>query len=128
MLVSGAFGAALAANVAGGSPAHSSPCHVQHTCPSDHHTYVWTDPSTGLLWDCAEPGAPEYDPSRDTTAIVYQGLTYYCRPGPAVETTATESTSTTATTTTNPATPGPGEPGFILPAPAITPAPSIPSF
>src|SRR2546430_14212526 len=88
MLVSGAFGAALAASVAGGSPAHSSPCHSQHTCPSDHHTYVWTDTSTGLLWDCAEPGAPEYDSSRDTTTIVYQGLTYYCRTGTAIVTTA----------------------------------------
>lgn len=107
--------------MAGGFPAHSSACHIQHTCPSDHHTYVWTDPSTGLLWDCAEPGAPEYDPSRDTTAIVYQGLTYYCRPGPAVETTATEPTSTSGTTTTTPTTPGPGQPSIILPDVAITP-------
>jgi len=107
--------------VAGGFPAHSSACHIQHTCPSDHHTYVWTDPSTGLLWGCAEPGAPEYDPSRDTTAIVYQSLTYYCRPGPAVETTATEPTSTSGTTTTTPTTPGPGQPSIILPDVAITP-------
>jgi len=121
MLVSGAFGAALAAGAAGGSPAHSSPCHSQHTCPSDHHTYVWTDTSTGLLWDCAEPGAPEYDSSRDTTTIVYQGLTYYCRTGTAIVTTATESTSTSAATTTSPATPGPGEPSVSLPDPAITP-------
>jgi hypothetical protein len=31
-----------------GAPAHTSPCHPQHTCPSDHHTYVWTDPTRGL--------------------------------------------------------------------------------
>src|SRR5437660_9656826 len=103
MLVSGACGA-LAAGVAGGSPAHSSPCHSQHTCPSDHHTYVWTDTSTGLLWDCAEPGASEYDPSRDTTTIVYQGLTYYCRSGSASTTTASTSTATTATESTSTST------------------------
>jgi hypothetical protein len=59
--------------------AHRSGCHSAHTCPSDHHTYVWTDPGTGLNWDCAEPGAKEYDPSLDTTTIVWEGLTYYCR-------------------------------------------------
>ena len=21
--------------------AHRNPCHSRHTCPSDHHTYVW---------------------------------------------------------------------------------------
>src|SRR6266516_792039 len=126
-VVSGILGAALAASVAGGFPAHSSPCHVQHTCPSDHHTYVWTDTSTGLLWDCAEPGASEYDPSRDTTTIVYQGLTYYCRSGTANVTTATESTSTSTTTTTttetttSPTTPGPGQPSIILPDLTISP-------
>lgn len=62
--------------VAGG---HQSGCHAAHTCPSDHHTYIWYD-SAGQGWDCAAPGADEYDPSRDTTAIAYQGLTWYCRP------------------------------------------------
>lgn len=125
----------LAANVAGGAPGHSNPCHSQHTCPSDHHTYVWTDTSTGLLWDCAEPGASEYDPSRDTTTIVYLGLTYYCRSGTAtttstlattIATTAIESTSTSTTTTvttpsTTVTTPGPGLPSIVLPDPKITP-------
>ena len=86
---------------------------------------MWTDTSTGLLWDCAEPGASEYDPSRDTTTIVYEGLTYYCRPGAANVTTATESTSTSTTTTTgtttSPTTPGPGQPSVILPDLTITP-------
>src|SRR5947209_8684162 len=38
-------------------------CHGAHTCPSDHHTYVWTDLTTGLMWDGAEPSASEYNPS-----------------------------------------------------------------
>ena len=46
-----------AAALVNGAAAHSNPCHSQHTCPSDHHTYVWTDLTTGLQWDCAEPGA-----------------------------------------------------------------------
>ena len=123
------LGFALAGAVAHGAPSHQSGCHSQHTCPSDHHTYVWTDTSTGLLWDCAEPGASEYDPSRDTTTIVYQSLTYYCRSGSATATTATDSTSTSTTTTvtstTSPTTtfttPGPGLPSVILPDPKITP-------
>jgi hypothetical protein len=124
----------VAANfVVSGASAHSNPCHSQHTCPSDHHTYVWIDPSTGLAWDCAEPGAPEYDPSLDTTTIVYEGLTYYCRaaspagtttaPEPTVTeptaTTATETTtSTTTTTSTSTTTP---VPQLVLPDPSITP-------
>ena len=73
------LGFALAGPVAHGAPSHQSGCHSQHTCPSDHHTYVWTDPSYGSSSDCAEPGASEYDPSRDATTIVWDGLTYYCR-------------------------------------------------
>src|SRR5262249_7782401 len=65
--------------VAGPASAHRSGCHSAHTCPSDHHTYVWTDPNTGRSWDCAEPGAPEFDPSLDTTVITWEGYTYYCR-------------------------------------------------
>jgi len=38
------LGFALAGPVAHGAPSHQSGCHSQHTCPSDHHTYVWTDP------------------------------------------------------------------------------------
>src|SRR4051794_39473801 len=48
--------------------AHSNGCHSAHSCPSDHHTYVWYA-SNGQGWSCAEPGAAEYDPSRDTTTI-----------------------------------------------------------
>jgi hypothetical protein len=63
---------------ASSADAHSDGCHSAHSCPSDHHTYIWYD-SAGQGWDCAAPGAPEYDPSRDTTTINYAGLTYYCR-------------------------------------------------
>ena len=27
----------------GTAAAHTDPCHPLHTCPSDHHSYVWTD-------------------------------------------------------------------------------------
>lgn len=74
------LGFLLAFVVVSPASAHSDPCHSRHSCPSDHHTYVWTDPSTGLAWDCARPGADEYEPSRDTTAITWLGLPYHCRP------------------------------------------------
>jgi hypothetical protein len=121
------LGFLVAGFVALGASAHESPCHAAHTCPSDHHTYVWVDPSSGLAWDCVEPGAPEYDPSLDTATIVYQGLTYYCRAaGPiattivpdestSTTTTTTESTSTSTTTTTTTV------PQLILPDPTMTP-------
>jgi hypothetical protein len=57
---------------------HQSGCHGAHSCPSDHHTYVWYD-GGGQGWSCPEPGAPEHDPSLDTTVITYAGLSYYCR-------------------------------------------------
>jgi hypothetical protein len=34
---------------------------------------------TGRRWDCAEPGASEYDVALDRTRIVWDGYTYYCR-------------------------------------------------
>ena len=93
----------VAAVLVAGASAHSNPCHSQHSCPSDHHTYVWSDPTTGLQWDCAEPGAPEYNPILDTTVIVYAGLTYYCRAaGTGSTTTVTITTSTTTSPTTAP--------------------------
>src|SRR3954451_5148882 len=84
----GALGFLLADTVASGAPAHRSGCHGAHTCPSDHHTYVWVDPSTGQGWDCVEPGAPEYDPSRDTTLITWDSLPYHCRSAGAATTTS----------------------------------------
>jgi hypothetical protein len=59
--------------------AHSDPCHSRHSCPSDHHTYVWVDPLTGRGLDCARPGADEYNQTRDTTTINWLGLPYNCR-------------------------------------------------
>jgi hypothetical protein len=99
-----ALGFALAVVLASAASAHSNPCHSQHTCPSDHHTYVWTDPTTGLQWDCAEPGAPEYDPILDVTTIVWDGRTYYCRAAGTTTTTMTTSTTTVTTSTTLPTT------------------------
>jgi len=57
--------------------AHSNGCHSAHSCPSDHHTYIWYD-GAGQGWSCARPGSSSYDPSRDTTTISYGGYTYYC--------------------------------------------------
>lgn len=128
-------GFSVATAVVSRASAHTSPCHTQHTCPSDHHTYVWTDPTTGLAWDCAEPGAPEYDPARDTTVIVWDGRTYFCRPaaaapgttgatatGTTVPETSTASTAaattTVATTTTAPTS---MQPERVLPNPSLTP-------
>jgi hypothetical protein len=97
------------------SPLHSSGCHAAHSCPSDHHTYVWFD-GAGEGWDCAEPGAREVT-GADTTSIVYEGLTYLCHaagvapsprtttvsPPPATTTAASPTATAAATTTTIPA-------------------------
>ena len=95
-----ALGFAFAVALAGAASAHSNPCHSQQSCPSDHHTYVWTDPTTGLQWDCVEPRAPEYNPILDVTTIVWADRTY-CRAAGAMTTT---STSTTTVATTPPTT------------------------
>src|SRR5215510_4982435 len=102
-LAIGALGFVLAVVVVSSASAHSNPCHSQHTCPSDHHTYVWTDPRTGLQWDCVEPGASEYNPILDVTTIVWDGLTYYCRAA-GTTTMTTTSTTTVTTSTTLPTT------------------------
>ena len=131
------LGFALAGAVAHGAYSHQSGCHSQHTCPSDHHTYVWVDQTTGLAWDCVEPGAREYDPSRDTTVIVYESLTYYCRSAAASVTTTSTATATTITAVTDETTSGAtpsttttstGEttattpaPPLVLPDPTLTP-------
>ena len=123
------LGFAAAGTVARGAPSHQSGCHTQHTCPSDHHTYVWFDPATGQGWDCVEPGAREYDPSRDTTTIVWESLTYYCRlaasagtttslPTTATEPTSTDTTTSVTSSTTTTTIPGPQ---LVLPDRAITP-------
>ena len=114
ILALAALGYLLAVVLVGGASAHTDPCHPQHTCPSDHHTYVWVDPASGLQWDCVEPGAREYDPVTDTATVVWAGRTYDCRAaGGTLPTTATEPTITVATTAT--------APGAILPIPSLTP-------
>lgn len=59
--------------------AHTSGCHTSHSCPSDHHTYVWYD-SAGTGWSCARLGGDGYNPAVDTHVVTYGGYTYYCRP------------------------------------------------
>jgi hypothetical protein len=138
-LVMGALGFVLAVVLVSTASAHSNPCHSQHTCPSDHHTYVWTDPTTGLQWDCVEPGAPEYNPILDVTTLVWDGRTYYCRaaggattststttatttpPTTQPEPTASTTTTTTVTTTTTTATTTAPAPTLVLPIKSITP-------
>jgi micrococcal nuclease len=73
----GVLSAAAALAIGPFASAHSNPCHSNHACPSDHHSYVWAD-SAGRSWDCARPGAEEYQPARDTTTIVYDQHTYHC--------------------------------------------------
>jgi hypothetical protein len=86
--------------ISGPASAHNNPCHSLQVCPSDHHDYVWFDPSSGSAWDCAEPGAAEYDPSLDTTTIAFDGLTYYCRPGTGVTTVTGATTNATTMAST----------------------------
>ena len=62
--------------VAGPASGHNSGCHSAHSCPSDHHTYVWFD-SLGRGNDCAQSGADEIS-AADTVLVVYDGRTYYC--------------------------------------------------
>jgi hypothetical protein len=55
-----------------------------------------------------QPGcsSSDYDSSRDTTTIVYQGLTYYCRSATVSATTATIATESTSRSTTTRSTRG----------------------
>jgi hypothetical protein len=123
MLVLVALGFMAATLVVSGASAHSSPCHTDRTCPSDHHTFVWTDPSTGLLWDCVEPGAPEFNPVLDTSVIVYDALTYYCRQGVSTTTTMSTSTTTSIATTATETTTTTGPPATT--ATTTTPPPTV---
>lgn len=68
--------AALLAVGGSAASAHTSGCHSAHSCPSDHHTYVWYD-AAGQGWDCVKPGAPEQT-AADTTVVTFDGYTYYC--------------------------------------------------
>ena len=72
-LLAAAASLAVLAAVAATVPAalgHQNPCHSQHACPSDHHTYPWNG-----LW-CTSY-ADERLPS-DTKTVVWDGRTYWC--------------------------------------------------
>jgi hypothetical protein len=86
------LGFTAAGTVARGASSHQSGCHSQHTCPSDHHTYVWTDVTRRVVLGRTRFRAIPEKPGRSSTA-----------------TTATETTTTT--------TPGPGLPSIVLPIP-----------
>jgi len=57
---------------AGATPMHSSPCHVKHTCPSDHASYRWNG------WLCVKPTADERT-ARFKTKKVVAGRTDWCK-------------------------------------------------
>ena len=68
----------LAASLPRTAEAHRSGCHRSHSCPSDHATYRWRQPSTGAMLVCVAPYADE----RNATfgkRVVYAGRTYWCR-------------------------------------------------
>jgi hypothetical protein len=69
-------GAAALAATSSAATSHQSGCHSHHTCPSDHHSYIWYD-ANSKGWDCARPGADEVGQA-DTTQITYEGLPYLC--------------------------------------------------
>lgn len=62
--------AAVAGALAPAASSHRDPCHLEHACPSDHHTYTWN----GLY--CTSY-ADERLPN-DTRTVVWQGRTYWC--------------------------------------------------
>lgn len=68
--------ALLAAGVALSESSHRAPCHSAHSCPSDHHSYVWFD-AAGQGWDCAKVGAAEVT-NADAQRIYVGGLAYQC--------------------------------------------------
>lgn len=67
LLLAACLGALL---VVPGAGAHRDPCHLHHTCPSDHHTYPWH----GLL--CTSYADERV--AADTRAVVVGGRRYWC--------------------------------------------------
>jgi hypothetical protein len=96
------FAAAAAVGLAGSAYAHDSECHAQQSCPSDDHSYVWSDGTK--LWDCALADGAVTDPG--PTIIVYDGVRYAC---------AEVTTGTTTSTTPEP--PAPPPPTTTVPPP-----------
>ena len=73
-----AFAAFTLGYAAAPAEAHRSGCHRWHSCPSDHATYRWRQPSTGRRLLCVAPYADE----RNATfriRVVYAGRTYWCK-------------------------------------------------
>jgi hypothetical protein len=68
----------VSAVAAPSASAHRSWCHARHTCPSDHATYWWRSPRTGIRWLCVKPTAEERN-STFRKRIVYAGRVYYCK-------------------------------------------------
>src|SRR5262245_55378117 len=62
----------LAGTFGGVAGAHRDPCHSQHRCPSDHHTYAWQGLSCTSYPDERLPG--------DTRKVVVDGRAYWCHP------------------------------------------------
>jgi hypothetical protein len=69
---------ALAVSLPRMAEAHRSGCHRSHSCPSDHATYRWRQPSTGAMLLCVAPYADERNSSFGKR-ITYQGRTYWCK-------------------------------------------------
>jgi len=84
---------------------HSHPCHLQHACPSDHHTYPWGPEALYCTSYANERLA------NDTVTVVYDGRTYWCHGAntspPPTTTPTPPPVTTTAVTTTPSATPPP---------------------
>lgn len=97
----------IAACGAGAAVGHSDPCHSDHSCPSDDHSYVWRGMS------CTSDPAQRLP--EDQTPVDYGGVRYYCHVvvdqgmTPPGTTTGTGTTTTPAKTT--PAAPPVGTSG-----------------
>jgi hypothetical protein len=65
-----AAAASVAAASAAAQSSHRSPCHVSHSCPSDHHTYSWN----GL--SCTSYASERR--STDTRSVAHGGRRYWC--------------------------------------------------
>jgi hypothetical protein len=68
----------LAVSLPRTAEAHRSGCHHSHSCPSDHATYRWRQPSTGTMLLCVAPYADERN-STFHKRVAYQGRTYWCK-------------------------------------------------
>lgn len=78
LVASAALSALVFGYSAGSASAHRARCHQAHTCPSDHATYRWRQPGTGIRWLCVKPSSDK----RNATfkkRIVHAGLVYWCK-------------------------------------------------